>query len=61
MPWKNSTLEIVPSVSEALAEIVMVDPVVKFALLAGLVMLAEGDTLEVAPDSKAPISGADPV
>src|SRR5882757_10538995 len=60
VPWKNSTLAIVPSLSVAFALMVTVDPVAKLALLAGLVRLTCGGTLEAAPDSIAPISGADP-
>src|SRR5258708_14007944 len=45
VPWKNSTLAIVPSLSVAFALIVTVDPVVKLALLAGLVKLTTGATL----------------
>jgi len=45
VPWKNSTLAIVPSLSVAFALIVTVEPVVKPALLAGLVILTTGTTL----------------
>ena len=60
VPWKNSTLAIVPSLSVAFALMATVDPVAKLALFAGLVKLMAGATLETAPDSIAPISGADP-
>src|SRR5882762_7797398 len=45
VPWKNSTLAIVPSLSVAFALMATVEPVVKPALLAGLVMLTTGATL----------------
>src|SRR6267154_1547703 len=47
VPWKNSTLVMVPSLSVAFALIVTVEPVVKPALLAGLVILTTGATLRL--------------
>ena len=41
-PWKNSTLATVPSVSDAVALMVIVAGAVKVALLAGEVMLTSG-------------------
>ena len=45
VPWKNSTLAIVPSLSVAFAVIVTVDPVAKLALLTGVVRLMAGAML----------------
>ena len=42
VPWKNSTLLTVPSLSDAFALIVMLAGAVKLAPLAGLVMLTSG-------------------
>ena len=45
MPWKNSTLLTVPSLSEAFAPIVMLAGAVNVAVLNGLVILITGATL----------------
>lgn len=42
VPWKNSTLLTVPSLSEAAVSIVTLAPAEKVALLAGLVIVTVG-------------------
>lgn len=46
-PLKNSTFEILPSASDAVALIVIVDPALKDELLAGAVILTMGGVFAV--------------
>lgn len=45
MPWKNSTLDTDPSLSDAVADIVTEEPVAKLVLLDGPVIDTAGATL----------------